>query len=141
MPSPRFREALRLLILLSFSAVTLLGTSACSASRDLRISQIPIRQELRQCAALVPTQPEQRQAIAPNPDFNGFAAVLGALPGAPVILALQQAAGDHARRIQFQERAAGDMRDIAQAAVIRENCEKLAEVVSLVDANNAGPEE
>jgi len=62
------------------------------------------------------------------------------LTPSPATQAIQEAAGNHARAVQFEERAAGDSRDLAQASVLREMCEKLGEVVSLVDANNAGPE-
>jgi len=39
----------------------------------------------------------------------------------------------------MQERAFWMARDIQQGAQQAENCAKLAEAVSLIDANNAGP--
>lgn len=64
--------------------------------------------------------------------------MLGQLPHSPAMAALEHAAGNYARTAQFQERAAGDQRDIGQASVNREMCEKLGEVVSVVDRHNEG---
>lgn len=43
------------------------------------------------------------------------------------------------RQAQVEERAFWMMRDIQQADVVRDMCNKTAELVSLIDANNAGP--
>lgn len=99
-----------------------------------------MRAELRQCVALAPTPPESRPAIASDPDLSAFAPVLGLAPESPAMVALQEAAGNYARRAQYIERAAGDRRDLSQAAITREMCEKLGEALTLIDANNQGPQ-
>ena len=43
------------------------------------------------------------------------------------------------RQAQVEERAFWMMRDIQQADVVRDMCNKQAELVSLIEANNAGP--
>jgi hypothetical protein len=54
--------------------------------------------------------------------------------------ALAPVLASYARSVQIQERAFGARRDLAQTQVGREMCNRNAELVSLVDANNAGPE-
>jgi hypothetical protein len=44
------------------------------------------------------------------------------------------------RATQVEERAFWMMRDIRQADVVRDMCNKNAELVSLIEANNTGPE-
>jgi len=56
-----------------------------------------------------------------------------------VMQTLEHASGNYARRTQFQERASGDQRDLAQAQISREMCEKHQELVAVVDRHNAGP--
>lgn len=46
-----------------------------------------------------------------------------------------------ARAAQINERAAWMRRDLAQADVVAEMCHKQGELLGLIDANNAGPEE
>lgn len=46
-----------------------------------------------------------------------------------------------AREVQLMERSFWYRRDLSQAEAIREACEKQAELVGLVRANNAGPAE
>jgi len=46
----------------------------------------------------------------------------------------------HAREVQLRERAAWMGRDMSQADLVRDMCNKLGETVSLIDANNAGPQ-
>ena len=50
------------------------------------------------------------------------------------------AESDEARRAQILERSAWMQRDLSQSANAREMCNRLGEVVALVDQNNAGPE-
>lgn len=88
------------------------GLMACGTTSSLRIAQIPLRPELRQCAAL---EPMPREALPP------------------------MAEDAEARRVQILERSAWMQRDLRQSANNRENCNRLGEVVALVDANNAGP--
>lgn len=83
-------------------------------------------------------RPEDRPQIASNPDLSDILERAGV--NSAVHDLIEHAAGDYARTIQFEERASGMQRDIAQADITNENCAKLDEVVSLVDANNAGSE-
>lgn len=86
--------------------------------------------------------PSDLPAIAVNPPLADAFARAGIAPPAPAVMALiEEAAGDHARRVQIQERAVTVRRDVAQTNVGREMCNRLGEVVSLVDLNNAGPSE
>jgi hypothetical protein len=50
------------------------------------------------------------------------------------------AESDEARQAQILERSVWMSRDLAQSANAREMCNRLSEVVSLVDENNRGPE-
>jgi hypothetical protein len=50
------------------------------------------------------------------------------------------AEAEEAQRAQIVERAFWFRRDLAQTSVNVEMCNRMAEIVSLVDANNAGPE-
>lgn len=86
---------------------------ACSTLEPVRVAQIPLRQELRQCEALSPIRLEALPQLSEEPAV---------------------------RAAQLAERGVFYVRDIAQADVLKDMCNKLAEVVSLVDANNAGPE-
>jgi len=61
------------------------------------------------------------------------------LPAVPSESLPQVTQAPDARASQLQERAFWMSRDIAQAGAQAENCAKLAEAVSLIDANNAGP--
>lgn len=49
------------------------------------------------------------------------------------------AESEEARQAQIQERAAWMARDLMQADVSAEMCNRNGELVSLIDANNAGP--
>ena len=80
----------------------------------MRIAQIPLRDELRQCLALAPIAREALPAPAET---------------------------EEARRAQIQERAVWMQRDLDQAAISRQMCNRNGELVSLIEANNAGPED
>lgn len=91
-----------------------LVTSACSATlQPVQIAQIPLRPELRQCVALDPMPPEALPPVSEDPAV---------------------------RSTQLEERAAWMMRDIHQADIAREMCNRQGELIGLIDANNAGPE-
>jgi hypothetical protein len=80
-------------------------------------------------------------AVAGNPNLAAAFERAGANVPPPAVMAIiEQAAGDHARTAQIQERAVTVRRDVGQTNVGREMCNRLGEVVALVDANNAGPE-
>ena len=100
------------LILTPFMVPILMGIGACSHLAPVQVAQIPLRPELRQCEALAPMPLEALPAVAEDPVVR--AAVI-------------------------QERAAWMRRDLAQVDVVKDMCAKLGEVVTLVDANNAGP--
>jgi hypothetical protein len=72
-----------------------------------------MRDELRQCVALEAIQPEDLPPVAESPE---------------------------AREVQILERAFWVRRDIAQTAIGRQMCNINGELVSLIEANNAGPE-
>ncbi len=86
--------------------------SACSTLQPVQVAQIPLRADLRQCEALAPVPSEAMPPVAAEPAV---------------------------RQAQVEERAFWMMRDIQQADVVRDMCNKTAELVSLIDANNAGP--
>lgn len=96
-----------------FMTPTLMAICACSTLQPVRIAQIPLRAELRQCEALAPIPPEALPAVSED------AAV---------------------RAAQIQERAIWMRRDLLQANAVKDLCSKLGEIVSLVDANNEGPQ-
>ena len=73
----------------------------------------PLRPELRQCVALDPMPPEALPPVSEDPAV---------------------------RSTQLEERAAWMMRDIHQADIAREMCNRQGELIGLIDANNAGPE-
>jgi len=50
------------------------------------------------------------------------------------------AEGEEARRVQIEERALWMARDLSAASIFAEMCNRNGELVSLIDANNAGPE-
>lgn len=103
---------IRLILTLSMT-LTLPAIAACSQTIAATTAQIPLRPELRQCVALSEVRSED----------------LPALPADPAL-----------RASQIEERRFWMRRDWAQADVVKDACAKLGEVVSLVDANNAGPE-
>ncbi len=72
-----------------------------------------MREELRQCVALEAIQPETLPPVAEDPQ---------------------------AREVQILERSFWLRRDIAQTAIGRRMCNINGELVSLIEANNAGPE-
>ena len=94
-----------------FIGLTAMAMTACGTTSDLRIAQIPVRDGLRACPALAPMPPEALPPIAEDPA---------------------------ARAPQLQERALWMGRDISQTAVNREACDMAAELLALIDANNAG---
>ena len=98
-----------------------------------------MRDGLNQCAVLEPTPPEGREPVARDPDLSELLAAAG-VAGEDHIAIIERAAGNYARETQFMERARGDQRDLAQAQLNRGNCERLQEAVSLIEANNAGPQ-
>lgn len=102
----------RLTLLLFMTCIAAL-TTACGSTAHLRVSQIPLRESLTQCAALLPIQPET-------------------LPP------MREEAAE--RSAQLEERAFWMRRDLSQTANNRDNCNKQSELVSLIQANNAGPE-
>lgn len=93
--------------------LTSLAISACSTLQPVQVAQIPLRADLRQCVALEPIPREALPPVAEEPAT---------------------------RAAQVQERAFWMMRDIQQADVVRDMCNKNAELVSLIEANNAGPQ-
>lgn len=72
-----------------------------------------MRADLRQCVALVPVASEDLPAVA---------------------------AEEPARSAQVQERAFWMRRDLDQTANNREMCNRTRELVTMIDANNAGPQ-
>lgn len=98
-----------------------------------------MRDGLSQCAVLEPTPPETRAPIAPNPDLSEILRAAG-VTNSQATQAIESAAGNYARTVQFVERGRGDQRDLAQAQVNRGNCERLQEATDLIQANNAGPQ-
>lgn len=98
-----------------------------------------MRDGLNQCAVLEPTPPESREPVARDPNLSEILAAAGVTDSAAT-QAIERAAGNYARTVQFVERARGDQRDLAQAQVNRGNCERLQEATDLIRANNAGPE-
>lgn len=98
-----------------------------------------MRDGLNQCAVLEPTPREARAPVAGDPDLSELLAAAGVI-GEDHIAIIERAAGNYARTVQFVERGRGDQRDLAQATVNRGNCERLQEAVSLIETNNAGPE-
>ena len=90
-----------------------MGLTACGGV-TVRVAQIPVRDGLRTCVALAPVPSEALPPIAVDPAHRGA---------------------------QIDERAFWMSRDLAQTANNREACMKQAELVALIDANNAGPEE
>lgn len=101
--------------MLTLSTMLMLGAiSACSTLEPVRIAQIPLRDDLRRCEALAPMLPD---ALPPVPEDASVRAAV------------------------IRERAAWMRRDLAQADVVKDACNKLGELVALIDANNAGPED
>ncbi len=90
------------------------ATSACSTLAPVQVAQIPLRADLRQCEVLPPIPFEAM------PPVSADAAV---------------------RAVQIEERAFWMRRDISQADVVKDACEKAGELVALIEANNAGIEE
>lgn len=52
---------------------------------------------------------------------------------------VERAAGDYTRQNQIEEQAFTAQRDLSQASVNREMCNRQHELTGLIDANNAGP--
>jgi len=110
-------------------------TAACGTT--LRVAQIPLRDELRQCLAL---EAIQREDLPPVASAESLRAALDALGIAPAP-AIERAALAYTRQVQIEERAIMVRRDLAQTQVGREMCNRTGELVSLIEANNAGPQE
>ena len=90
--------------------------------------------------ALTPIAPEQWLAPAKNPDLGVVFDRAGLeRPQAAILALLESAAGEHARDAQIQEQAFAARRDLRQLSINRTMCDRLGEVVTLVQTNNAGP--
>lgn len=100
------------LTLTSFIACTAMLTSACGTTSALRVSQIPLREDLTKCVALTALPSEALPALSDD----------------PVV-----------RAAQLQERGVWMRRDLEQTGIAREACNKQIELVALIQANNAGP--
>lgn len=101
------------LMLTHFILSTAMLMSACGTTSHLRVSQIPLRDDLTRCVALAPVPSEALPPVSED------AAV---------------------RPIQLEERAFWLRRDLAQTANNREVCNKQMELLALIRANNEGPE-
>lgn len=86
---------------------------ACSTLRPVEIAQIPLRPELTRCEVLTPMPPEALPALD---------------------------ADRHTQEVQLRERGAWMGRDMAQANLVSDLCHRQAELVGLIQANNAGPQ-
>jgi hypothetical protein len=91
----------------------IVGLTAACGTTSVRVAQIPMREGLNECVALEALQPEDLPPVAESPE---------------------------AREVQILERAFWVRRDIAQTAIGRQMCNRNGELVSLIEANNAGPE-
>lgn len=87
--------------------------------------------------ALEAIQPEDLPPVASAESLRAALDALGIAP-AP---AIERAALAYARQVQIEERAFSVRRDIAQTAIGRRMCNINGELVALVDANNAGPQD
>lgn len=102
----------RLTLTLLLASITML-TAACGTTR-LRVSQIPLRTDLTRCVALLPVPSEEMPRVSEDPAT---------------------------RATQVQERAFWMRRDLEQTANNRDMCGRQAELVTLIQTNNAGPEQ
>lgn len=128
--------------LTSIASILLIAAlmTACGGQVEVRTAQIPVRADLRLCAALEALAPEDFPAVASNPSFANLFERAGIVAPPAALALVEQAAGDHARGVQIQERALTVRRDVAQTNIGRENCNRQGELVSLIDENNRGPE-
>lgn len=87
--------------------------SACSHLTAVQVAQIPLRPDLTRCEVLAPMPPEALPEVDAEP---------------------------HTREVQLRERGAWMGRDMAQADLVSDLCRRQAELVGLIQANNAGPQ-